>query len=106
VFDRIREELKMNPDMALSDVINLSINNTLSRTILTSLTTFLSALGLFCFGAGIVQNISLMFMIGIVTGTFSSMFIASPVVYLWHKGNREHMDAGEQTQKNSWHQDG
>jgi SecD/SecF fusion protein len=99
VFDRIREELILNPDLSLGDVINLSINKTLSRTILTSLTTFLSALALFCFGAGVVQNIALMFMIGIVTGTFSSIFIASPVLFLWHKGDRQHIDPDEKNKK-------
>jgi SecD/SecF fusion protein len=104
IFDRIREELILNPSLSLINVINLSINKTLSRTILTSLTTFLSAFALFYFGVGVVQNIALMFMIGIVTGTFSSIFVASPVLFLWHKGSRENIDTESQTAKGTMQQ--
>jgi SecD/SecF fusion protein len=99
VFDRIREELILNPDLSLKEIINLSINRTLSRTILTSFTTFLSAFALFCFGTGVIQNIALMFMIGITTGTFSSIFVASPILYLWHRGSRKNMNVTDQTVK-------
>jgi SecD/SecF fusion protein len=101
IFDRIREELNLNPALSLRNVINLSINKTLSRTILTSLTTFFSAFALFWFGTGVVQNIALMFMIGITTGTFSSIFVASQILFLWHNGNRKSMDVGEKLLKNS-----
>ncbi len=92
VFDRIREELQVNPFMKLGDVINLSVNRTLSRTILTSTTTLISALGLYFFGSGAIEDYALIFVIGIITGTFSSIFIASPIFFWWHKGERRHVE--------------
>ncbi|MGE9293951.1 MAG: protein translocase subunit SecD [Puniceicoccales bacterium] len=91
VFDRIREELDLNPDMNLFDTVNLAINRTLSRTLLTSLTTLMAAIALYIFGAGVVIDFALIFIIGILTGTFSSIFIASPVFFWWHKGSRQHV---------------
>jgi len=93
VFDRIREELKLNPTMKLRDVINLALNRVFSRSIMTSVTVFLSALALYVFGTGIMTDLALTFMIGVVTGTFSSIYIASPVFYWWHKGDRKHVEA-------------
>lgn len=92
VFDRIREELIMKPTMSLRDVINYSINRTLSRTLLTSSTTFLVSLALYIFSTGIIVDFSLVFMIGVVVGTFSSIFIASPVFFWWNKGNRARVE--------------
>jgi SecD/SecF fusion protein len=93
VFDRIREELKLNPMMKLRDVINLALNRVFSRSIMTSVTVFLAALALFVFGTGIMTDLALTFMIGVVTGTFSSIYIAAPVFYWWHKGDRKHVEA-------------
>jgi SecD/SecF fusion protein len=93
VFDRIREELKLNPTMHLKDVIHLAINRTLSRTILTSLTTLFATLALFIFAAGVVVDYSLVFLIGILTGTYSSIFIASPIFFWYHKGERREVEA-------------
>lgn len=93
VFDRIREELRMNPSMRLRDVINLAMNRVFSRSIMTSVTTFLAALALFVFGTGVMKDISFTFLVGIITGTFSSIYIASPVFYWWHKGDRKHVEA-------------
>lgn len=95
VFDRIREELELNPELKLFDVVNLAINRTLSRTLLTSITTLVAAISLFVFGEGIVTDFALVFTIGILTGTFSSIFIASPVFFAWHKGNRKSVTEGE-----------
>ena len=92
VFDRIREELIMKPTMSLRDVINYSINRTLSRTLLTSSTTFLVSLALYIFSTGIIVDFSLVFMIGVAVGTFSSIFIASPVFFWWNKGNRARVE--------------
>jgi len=97
VFDRIREELELNPEFTLKKVVNLAINRTLSRTALTSITTFMAALALFIFGAGVINDFALIFLIGILTGTFSSVFIASPVFYWWHKGDRKHVEERELT---------
>ena len=57
-----------------------------SRSLLTSITTLLAALSLYIFGAGVINDFSFVFIIGILTGTFSSIFIANPVFYWWHKG--------------------
>ena len=92
IFDRIREELVMKPTLSLRDVINLSVNRTLARTLLTSLSTFFATLALFVFGTGIVVDFSLVFLLGIITGTFSSVFIASPVFFWWNKGNRARVE--------------
>lgn len=94
VFDRIREELTLNPGLNLRKVVNLAINRTLARTILTSLTTMLATLSLYLFGAGVVVDFSLVFLIGIITGTFSSIFIASPVFFWYHKGDRKKVQEG------------
>jgi SecD/SecF fusion protein len=93
VFDRIREELKINPTGTLRDIINRSLNLTLSRTIITGGTTLLTAITLIAVTSGDVNDIALTLLIGVVTGTFSSLFIASPIFYWWHKGDRKHVEA-------------
>lgn len=81
VFDRIRENLKEHgKNKTFKEVINASINQTLSRTILTSGTTLLVILCLFLFGGGVIHDFALAMLIGIVTGTYSSIFVASPVL--------------------------
>ncbi len=102
VFDRIREELKLKPTMTLKDIINYSINKTMSRTLLTSVSTFVVAASLFLFGTGIIVDFSLVFMLGIIAGTFSSIFIASPVFFWWNKGNRDHVEKEEALPERSW----
>lgn len=92
VFDRIREELKTNPDMRLNAVINLAINNVFVRSVLTSVTTFLASIALFIWGGGVINDLAFTFLVGVVTGTFSSIFIASPIFYWWHKGDRKHVE--------------
>ena len=93
VFDRIREELKLNPTGSLRDVVNAAINKVFARTIMTATTTFLAALSLYLFGGGVLQDISFTFLVGIVTSTFSAIFIAAQVFYWWHKGDRKHVEA-------------
>jgi SecD/SecF fusion protein len=93
VFDRIREELKINPTGSLRDVVNTAINKVFARTIMTSSTTFLAALSLYIFGSGVLKDISFTFLIGIVTSTFSAIFQAAQVFYWWHKGDRKHVEA-------------
>jgi SecD/SecF fusion protein len=93
VFDRIREELKLNPNGSLRAVVNAAINKVFARTIMTSTTTFLAALSLFLFGGGVLRDISFTFLVGIVTSTFSAIFISSQVFYWWHKGDRKHVEA-------------
>jgi SecD/SecF fusion protein len=102
VFDRIREELQANPGRELRDVIHFAINRTLSRTTLTSATVLLCAVALWAFGAGDVRLYGEIFIYGVLTGTFSSIFIASPVFYWWHKGDRKGVDAAELPRTYSW----
>jgi len=80
VFDRIRENVARFPKRSLVEVINLSINESLSRTILTSLTTFLVVFCLYMLGGDIIIDFAFAMMIGLVVGTYSSIFVASPVV--------------------------
>jgi len=93
VFDRIREELKLSPTGHLRDIINSAIRKVFARTIMTATTTFLAALALFLFGGGVLKDISFCFLVGIVTSTFSAIFIAAQVFYWWHKGDRKHVEA-------------
>ncbi len=83
VFDRIRENLKMVRRESLENVINLSINQTLSRTVLTSGLTLLTALALWIFGGDVLNGFSFALVVGIIVGTYSSVFIASPILVFW-----------------------
>jgi preprotein translocase subunit SecF len=85
VFDRIRENLRLNPGEALNPVINFSIMQTLARSVITSLTVVLTLLALFLFGGYSVRNFALALLIGIVSGTYSSIFNASQIVSLWQE---------------------
>lgn len=80
VFDRIRENLKLRPVTPLRELIDLSINETLSRTLMTSLTTFAVAIVLFLFGGEMLSNIAFAFLVGIIVGTYSSIFVASSLL--------------------------
>ena len=84
VFDRIRENLKILRREDYINIFNTSINQTLSRTILTSMTTFVVVIILFLFGGEVIHNFSFALVIGVIVGTYSSMFIASPVVVEWY----------------------
>ena len=89
VFDRIRENLKIHRREEYVDIFNLSINQTLSRTILTSVTTFIVVIILFFFGGGVIHNFSFALVVGVIVGTYSSIFIASPVVVEWYLKNEK-----------------
>ena len=80
VFDRIRENLHKNLKGAMHNIFNASINEVLSRTIITSLTTFIAASSLFVFGGEVIHDFSLALLIGIGVATYSSVFVASPIV--------------------------
>lgn len=92
VFDRIREELRLDPHTKLRELINRSLNLTLSRTIITGGTTFLTAIVLATVAGGEINDLAVTLIIGVITGTFSSLFIASPIFYWWHKGDRAHVE--------------
>lgn len=85
VFDRIRENLRGNKRMPFSELVNMSINQTLSRTILTSGLTLLTALSLWIFGGPVLNGFAFALVVGIVVGTYSSIFIASPILIFWRE---------------------
>ncbi len=80
VYDRIREEATLNPEGNIKDIVNTALNNTLSRTAITSLTTFLVVLILFFFGGAGIAGFAFALFMGLIVGTYSSIFIASPIV--------------------------
>jgi len=88
VFDRVRETLTTKKGN-IEDLMNEAINSTLSRTVLTSLTTFFVVLILFIFGGQALKDFSFAILIGVIVGTYSSIFIASPIVYLWARRKGE-----------------
>jgi SecD/SecF fusion protein len=88
IFDRIREDLKLGIRGTFKEVMNQALNQTLSRTIITSGTVFLATLSLFIFGGGEINDFAFTFLVGIITGTYSSIYIASALVLWWHKGQR------------------
>lgn len=92
VFDRIREDLHKDSKTPFKELCDHAINTTLSRTVITSLTTLFAVLALFCFGDGSVFDFALTMLIGIIAGTFSSMFIATPVMVWWYRGKRPQFD--------------
>jgi len=82
-LDRIRENVKLNLKKRLSDIINVSINQTLSRTVLTSLTVFLTVLALYIFGGAVIHDFAFALLVGVVIGTYSSIYIACTIVLLF-----------------------
>ncbi len=89
VFDRIRENLRKYHKNPLEFIINRSINETLSRTILTSATTLFVVITLFVLGGGIIHDFAFALLIGIVVGTYSSIFVASPILLSWQERQRK-----------------
>jgi preprotein translocase subunit SecF len=83
VFDRIRENLKQRQKDSVETVMNSSINEVLSRTIITSTTVLLTSIALFFFGGEVLHDFSLAMIMGVIIGTYSSIFVASPIVLLW-----------------------
>src|SRR6266700_1128173 len=96
IFDRIREDLKLGVRGTFKEVMNQALNQTLSRTLITSGTVFLATLSLYIFGGGAINAFAFTFLIGIITGTYSSIYIASALVLFWHKGQRPHIGSGAQ----------
>lgn len=95
VFDRIREMLRHDKKMSFYELCNAAINACLSRTVITSVTTLFAVLALFAFGDGSIFDFALIMLFGIVAGTFSSVFVATPIMYWWYKGKRPAFDAEE-----------
>ena len=82
IFDRVRENLKKFSDIKIFDLTNISINETLSRTIITSVTTLLALISIYIFGGEILKGFSLAMILGVIFGTYSSIYIANPILIL------------------------
>ena len=80
IFDRVRENLKKFSDIKIYEITNISINETLSRTIITSITTLLALLSIFIFGGAILKGFSFAMILGVIIGTYSSIYIANPIL--------------------------
>ncbi len=80
IFDRVRENLKKYSDIKIFEITNISINETLSRTIITSVTTLLALLSIFLFGGAILKGFSFAMILGVIVGTYSSIYIANPIL--------------------------
>ncbi len=89
VYDRIRENLRKHPKKPLGETINRSVNETLSRTILTSGITLVAVLSLFILGGGIIHDFALAMLVGIVVGTYSSIYVASPILLAWQDAGKK-----------------
>jgi SecD/SecF fusion protein len=100
IFDRIREDLKLGVRGSFRDIINAALNQTLSRTIITSGTVFLATVSLYLFGGGPINDFAFCFLVGILTGTYSSIYIASALVLWFNKGQRPKIGATQVTVEN------
>ena len=85
VFDRMREKLRLLRTEPMSSIINKSINETLSRTIIISFTSFIVIVALFYFGGEVIHDFAFALLFGVVIGTYSSIAIAAPLVYEWDR---------------------
>ena len=85
VFDRVRDNLRSLRKHELQDILDISINHTLSRTVITSGTTFLTVLALFLFGGEVINDFAFTMMIGVILGTYSSIYQSCPLLYYWNK---------------------
>lgn len=88
IFDRIRENLKLNPGKPFREIANLSINQTLSRTLLTTIATLFTVVALLVFGGGAIYELSLLLFIGMIAGVYSTITIATPVMLFWHRKDK------------------
>jgi SecD/SecF fusion protein len=94
IFDRIREDLRLGIRGSFREIVNQALNQTLSRTIITSGTVFLATMSLYLFGGLGINDFAFTFLVGIITGTYSSIYIASALVLWWHRGERPKIGAG------------
>ncbi|HAM39045.1 MAG TPA: protein translocase subunit SecF [Elusimicrobia bacterium] len=85
IFDRMRENIRLYRKESLFDLINRSVNETLSRTIITSLTVFLVLTSLFFLGGEVIHDFALALLFGVIIGSYSTIFVAAPIVYEWEK---------------------
>jgi len=101
IFDRIRENLRLGARGSFKEVINQALNQTLSRTIITSGTVLIATGCLFVWGGGVINDFAFTFLVGIVVGTYSSIYIASTIVLKLHQGQRPNIGSSAVTVQNS-----
>ena len=89
IFDRIREDRRLYPTAPLAQTINRAINETLSRTIMTSLTVFITVLILFLVGGEVTRGFAFAMLVGVITGIYSSVFVAAPILLDMGSGKKE-----------------
>ena len=92
IFDRIRENITLHPSKSIPEQINVSTNETLSRTIITAFTTLVVVIALYFFGGPSVNNFAFSIIIGIAIGTYSSVFVAAPILVLFNKSDKMHSE--------------
>ncbi|MCK9315915.1 MAG: protein translocase subunit SecD [Verrucomicrobia bacterium] len=95
VFDRVREDIKLGAKGTLKEIFNRALNQTLSRTIITSLTVFMAVFALYLFGGSVINDFSFTFMVGVVVGTWSSLFISNTVVLWISKGRKPKLGSSD-----------
>jgi preprotein translocase subunit SecF len=106
VFDRVRENIRLNPKWDLKDLLNLSVNETLSRTVITSLTVISATAILYFVGGGVLKNFSLAILIGLISGIYTTVCLVTGLVYQWSKGGNYSSLAGEGASVSSPSNDG
>jgi len=89
IFDRMRENMKNFPKMPMAELINMSVNECLSRTIITTMTVFITVLVLFLFGGTAINNFAFCMLVGTLTGVYSTVALCTPMVYQWEKKNHK-----------------
>ena len=99
VFDRIRENMRLRRKESYDEIINRSINETLSRTIITSLTTLFVAGILYVIGGAVIHDFAFALTVGVIVGTYSSIYVASPLLVLWYKWRSTDRKRGKGTRK-------
>ena len=85
IYSRIRENLKLYRKASMKEIINMSVNQTLSRTLLTTLTTLLAVVSIFLFGGEVLRDFSFTLLVGIISGVYSTIYIAAPLIIFWHE---------------------
>lgn len=101
IFDRMRENIRLHPKMSMRELINLSVNETLSRTIITSLTVIFALLILYIFGGEVLNSFAFAMLVGCISGVYSTIALSTPLVYVWQKGQLTDLDRGYATHKNA-----
>lgn len=94
IFDRMRENIRLHPKMSLGELINLSINETLSRTIITSLTVIAALFVLFFCGGEVLNSFALAMLVGCISGVYSTIALTTPLVFVWQRGQLTDTDKG------------